>query len=374
MFIGMDITQFFKKFSIPQQRLYEAMRAVYVDNLTEDEVLARFGLSRRYFQQATADVAKKLELGETPFFVVNKPGPKGQRIGEDAREIIVSLRKKNNSIEDIKGHLDAKGVGISLKTIHRTLQAEGFARLPKRTRQERTGREGVIDKPPVCTTIKIRDEEFVTTMATPGLIFLPLINELGIVPAMEGSGFPGTTEISNTSYLLSLLALKLAGGKRWSHDENWCFDRGLGLFAGLNVLPKNSSLSSYSYRVTREMNYKLLTRLAKIFSAPDLEQGDFNLDFKAIPHWGDDSVLSRHWCGARSKAMKSILSLIVQDPNSGFISYTDAEIQKSEENDCVLEFVDFWKESRGEVPQMLVFDSKFTTYENLSKLIARQLS
>ena len=74
MFIGMDITQFFKKFSIPQQRLYEAMRAVYVDNLTEDEVLARFGLSRRYFQQATADVAKKLELGETPFFVVNKPG------------------------------------------------------------------------------------------------------------------------------------------------------------------------------------------------------------------------------------------------------------------------------------------------------------
>lgn len=86
MFIGMDITQFFKKFSIPQQRLYEAMRAVYVDNLTEDEVLARFGLSRRYFQQATADVAKKLELGETPFFVVR-----------DHKEIIQTILYKKGS-------------------------------------------------------------------------------------------------------------------------------------------------------------------------------------------------------------------------------------------------------------------------------------
>lgn len=35
---------------------------------------------------------------------------------------------------------------------------------------------------------------------------------------------------------------------------------------------------------------------------------------------------------------------------------------------AVFNFVDFWKEGRGVAPKMLIFDSKFTTYENLNKL------
>ena len=38
-------------------------------------------------------------------------------------------------------------------------------------------------------------------------------------------------------------------------------DRGLGLFAGLNVLPKAAWLSSYSHRVTRSMNLEFLKRI-----------------------------------------------------------------------------------------------------------------
>ncbi len=33
-----------------------------------------------------------------------------------------------------------------------------------------------------------------------------------------------------------------------------------------------------------------------------------------------------------------------------------------------MEFVDFWKEGKGEKPKMLIFDSKLTTYQNLDKL------
>jgi len=364
----MNIKSFFTECQTPLQRQYEALRALYLEELNESEVAQRFGISLRYLRKTKTETAKLLKAGQIPFFIVNKPGPKGSRLGDEVKDSIISLRKKNKSIEDIKSHLDAKGHKTSQKTIHRILAAEGFARLPKRTRMERKEQEYIHDKPPIAQQLVIENEEFITTMATPGLILLPLIHKLGIEKAINACNFPGTSAISNISYLLSLLALKLAGGKRWSHDEKWCFDRGLGLFAGLNVLPKNASLSSYSYRVTREMNRTLLSQLAKIFSDSDLEQGDFNLDFKSIPHWGDDSVLSKHWCGARSKAMKSILSLFVQDPDSGFISYTDAEIQKGEVNNCVVEFVDFWKESRGISPKMLIFDARFTTYENLSKL------
>ena len=66
--------------------------------------------------------------------------------------------------------------------------------------------------------------------------------------------------------------------------------------------------------------------------------------------------------------MKSVLALIVQDPGSGHLSYANSSIERGQQNQAVLEFVDFWKEARGESPKMLIFDSKFTSYQNLAKL------
>ena len=200
------------------------------------------------------------------------------------------------------------------------------------------------------------------------LILLPLIERLGIVNAIKSSGFPSTSEISDLQSVLSFLALKIIGNERWSHDTVWNMDRSLGLFAGLNVLPKSTTLSTYSYRVTRQENQKLLTQLSHIFKDDKKEEGEFNLDFKSIPHWGDASILEKNWSGARSKAIKSLLSLIVQDPSTGYVSYTNAEIKHCNQNNAVLEFVDFWKNGRGTAPKMLIFDSKLTTYENLNKL------
>ena len=98
------------------------------------------------------------------------------------------------------------------------------------------------------------------------------------------------------------------------------------------------------------------------------EEGEFNLDFKAIPHWGDESILEKNWSGSRNKAIKSILSLVVQDPSTGYVSYTDGEIKHHNQNDAILDFVDFWCDSRKVAPKMLVFDSKLTSYKNLNKL------
>jgi hypothetical protein len=48
---------------------------------------------------------------------------------------------------------------------------------------------------------------------------------------------------------------------RYSPDYTWCMDQGMGLFAGLNVLSKTAWYTSYSDRVTSEMNRKFLKQL-----------------------------------------------------------------------------------------------------------------
>ncbi|MCX6581522.1 MAG: hypothetical protein NT166_15215 [Candidatus Aminicenantes bacterium] len=73
-----------------------------------------------------------------------------------------------------------------------------------------------------------------------------MIEKLGIIEAIKKADFPQTSVINSVSSVMSFLALKLLGRERLSLDEARNLGRALGLFAGLNVLPKNATLSSYS--------------------------------------------------------------------------------------------------------------------------------
>jgi transposase len=365
----MNAKEFFTNPTSPLHRRYEALKAFYHEGLSADAAATKFGISPAFFKKMRYEFGKDLRDGVNPFFIEKKPGPKERLTNDKTIERIVSLRKQNHSINDIKVVLDAEGMTVSLDTIDKILKSDGFAPLPKRTRKQRLA----ITLPsklqaPKCVSFEFIDQEFTTETGVGPLILLPLIERLGIVHAIKSSGFPSTSEISDLQSVLSFLALKIIGNERWSHDTVWNMDRSLGLFAGLNVLPKSTTLSTYSYRVTRQENQKLLTQLSNIFKDDKKEEGEFNLDFKSIPHWGDASILEKNWSGARSKAIKSLLSLIVQDPSTGYVSYTNAEIKHCNQNNAVLEFVDFWKNGRGAAPKMLIFDSKLTTYENLNKL------
>ena len=350
------------------QRQYEALKALFCENLSVEETAKKFGFALSYFKKLKNQFAKELDNGNNPFFELKKTGPKQRRIQQTLIEMMVALRKQNYAITDIRAALHAKDHAVSLDTINAILKQEGFSPLPKRTHQERA----LIQLPQKITPPKSAswnhiDEVFTTERAAGILVFLPLIESMGIIKAIEESKFPQTTQLSSVQMVLSFLALKLMGNARWSHDSMWNMDRAMGLFAGLNVLPKATTLSSYSYRVQRASNIALLKNLLGCFKS-EQEEDEFNLDFKTIPHWGDESVLEKNWCGARSRAMKSILSLIVQCPQSGMINYTDAELTHKTQNDAILDFVDFWKSGKGIAPKMLIFDSRFTTYENLNKL------
>ncbi len=203
------------------------------------------------------------------------------------------------------------------------------------------------------------------------LMFLAFIRHYGIDTVISRSGYPETSVIDRTSSVLCFLALKLANRRRYSSDDTWCLDRGMGLFAGLNVLPKTTWYTSYSDRVTPEMNSNFLKKLHQLWLHHGLLEDTSNLDFTTIPYWGDDSHLENNWSGKRTKALASMLAVLAHDPDSGLIDYGNADVLQKDESAVVLEFLDFYREGDRKKENKLryiVFDSRFTNYENLKKL------
>ncbi len=128
------------------------------------------------------------------------------------------------------------------------------------------------------------------------------------------------------------------------------------------MLPKAAWLTSYSHRVTREMNLQLLRGLHCLWQAHGLLSDTANLDFTTIPYWGEGTHLENNWSGTRHLALTSILAVLAQDPDSGIITYGDTSVRHANKNQVVLEFLDFYWTSKSTALRYLVFDSKFTTY------------
>ncbi len=91
--------------------------------------------------------------------------------------------------------------------------------------------------------IKFDNKTF--TGSSAGLLaLLPYIRKFGIYTLIENSDYPQTGQIVKLNSILSFVALKESDIKRYAVDKMWCIDRSLGLFAGLNVLPKVAWFSS----------------------------------------------------------------------------------------------------------------------------------
>src|SRR3954451_20453396 len=123
-------------------------------------------------------------------------------------------------------------------------------------------------------------------------LFLPLLARLRFDRLVEQAEYPGSEMIPATSALLSLLALKLLDKERRSHISDFACDEALGLFAGLNILPKTTFATDYSYRTGREHQQKLLAGGIAALAPRLFPQGrDFAVDFHTIPYRGDPTAL-----------------------------------------------------------------------------------
>ena len=205
-------------------------------------------------------------------------------------------------------------------------------------------------------------------------LFLPLLARLRFDDLVTQAGYPGSGMIPAPAALLSLLPLKLLDKERRSHITDFDFDEALGLFAGLNVLPKKSYVTDYSYRTSRSCQQALLSQwVAGLAPLLFPEAQEFCLDFHAIPFRGEPEVLDNHYLPTRGKAAPSILSFFAYEPQSRVLCYSNADLNRGNQAEELMRFVEFWHDLIDHDPQWLYFDSKVVPYAELAKLTRRKI-
>lgn len=357
--------RFFLEPAAPGQRQYEALRAYFVEQLSTEEVARRFGYTSGSFRVLCHHFRRQ----KPDWFRELKRGPRSQPKKGAARELILAMRKQNLSVYDIESALKDQPTPLSSTAIWEILREEGFSRLPRRLDEERPSRirpalAEVADRREFALT----ERRFQTQLG--GLfLFLPFLVRCDFPGLVARAGYPGSKMIPAPQALLSLLALKLSSRQRKSHVMDLVFDEGLALFAGLNAAPKTTYLSTYADSISPKMNEHFRAAWIPVLRQEKLlEAASFNLDFHAIPFFGADEFVERHYLSKRSRSQKSILVFLAQDADSQVICYSLANLLKREQADAVLRFVAFWKDSYKQPPTELVFDSKLTTYRNLDRL------
>lgn len=347
-------------------RQYEALRAYFVDGWTAGEVADRFGYTPGSLRVLAHEFRQH---PERPFFLASerqtKPASKRKRL----RDAVVSLRKQNLSIHDISRTLSREGQPVSPTTVSTVLTEEGFARLPRRSDEERPHevRPETAD-PADVRALDLSPRRFRTKFG--GLfLFVPLLIEANLKTIVNKARLPGTKQIPADCAVRSLLGLKLFGSARHSHVMSHVFDEGLALFAGLNVIPKRSFLTEYSCRIDPNSYPKWMRRWFDVVGRLGLQWGtSFDLDFHTIPFHGEDALIEKHYVSKRSRKQRGVLAFVAQDADRRVFCYGNTDLRKDQQNDEILAFVRFWKQRTGGLPDELVFDSRLTTYPNLNRL------
>ena len=366
--VCMSDARYFTHPTADWQRKYEALRAACVERLPDKLIAERFGYSPGYVSQ----LRFQFRHGKIDFSEPTAEGKTTRRkVNREIREKIVQWRKKQLSAGEIAELLMREGVELSIRTVERVLAEEGFTKLPRRSqlRIGRTIKGAAIPEKAEPVHVALLGGDRYETDGAGVFLFAPFLAQLGIDAVIKKARLPETRAISAMNYFLSILALKLLGTERYAHVGDHSFDPGLGLFAGLNVLPKCTALSTYSYSLDQEH----INRLQEAFVSSAHRLGIYdkrviNLDFHTVPHYGDESVLEEHWAGARGRRMKGALTMFAQDSETKLIVYTAADIQSHEADDQILEFLPYWTRISRQMNSTFIFDSKFTTYMNLSEL------
>jgi hypothetical protein len=355
------------------QRRYEALRASFVDRLPAKVVGEKFGYTPSYVNLLRHQFAHgKIDFSE--------PVPEGKikrrKVDTVTRSKICSWREHRLSAGEIAQLLSEDGIEISIRTVERILAEEGYPKLPRRTRLKigLTVQGAKVPETSEAISISEWDNRTHECQDAGIFIFSPFIQRLEVPQIVQQAGLPGSKMIPAINYFLSFLAVKLVGTQRYAHMGDHAFDSGIGLFAGLNVLPKTTAMSTYSYSLNSSELLRLQHTFVKQVNKLGLiDKNVINLDFHTVPHFGEESVLQKHWAGARNKRMKGALTLFAQDASSKLILYTAADIQKDEADDQVLTFLKYWQGIQPRVQSTFVFDSRFTTYANLSALNQREV-
>lgn len=289
----------------PRQRQYEALRAFFVEKLSVPVLANQYG----YSVSTLYSLIRDFKSGNLVLFPETKPGPTVRRTSAYICQVVLQHRKDNISAKEILLRMKNEGHHLSISTVERILADANLPKLQRRTFSERgmTRKNAII--PERSTPLdfdKLKPFHFDCPIAG-AFFFLPYLIESGIIEILKQCKLPKSSSINAEQACLSMLLLKLIGSERLSHIDAYDYEPGLGVFSGLNFLPKSTFIATYSCRTSEKLledfQNQIMKRFQKIY--PDFYKSSFiNLDFHSIPHFGDESQMEKVWCGARGKAIK----------------------------------------------------------------------
>lgn len=356
----------------PVQRRFEVCRAYFLNRLSAPAIAHRFGLHVGTVQAIVRDFAANPDLDQ--FFRSTPPGRKTSPKREAVAERATELRRQGKSVRQIRAQLGVEGHPISESYLAAMLRSQGLSPLVRRGRLPRPGepaRDGS-EVPAIadCRELVLEAGRTLPTQVAGLFLFVPLLLESHFSQAVQAAGYPGTQQIPALQALLALLAPKLLGKRRVSHVSDLCTDEGAGLFAGLNVLPKTTYATDYSYQTERLMNERLVDELTRWLPFQESPLG-FNLDFHAIPFRGQPGDLENHWVPQSHRGQAAVMAFVAQEAARRVMCYATANVVRAEADALVVKFADHWQALTGHYPGRLLFDSRATTYANLSELTRR---
>ena len=365
-----ELTHLFQHPESTAQRHYDICRAYFLEQRTAHELAERFELHVGSVRAVVRDFARHPDLSR--FFLTpsprDRPAPKREAIRDRARV----LRRQGHTLADIRTQLHAEGHPISEAYLFRLLQDDGLATKGQRCRPVRQPGDQANDGSLVPSVADVQQlaltngRQFTTKVA--GLfLFLPPLLDLDLPHAVQQAALPGSEQIPPLQAFLALLLPKLLGHRRISHISDLCTDEGAGLWAGLNVLPKTTYATDYSYRTDRTMHERLVAAIVAKTPLGDPPLS-FNLDFHAIPFRGHEPDLEQHWVPLRNRALPAVMAFVAQAEGRRILCYATANVLRTDADSMVPKFAVYWKEQTGQYPARLLFDSRATTYAGLNTL------
>ena len=369
-----ELARLFQQPDSPAHRHYEICRAYFHESAPADDIAKRFHLHVGSVRAIVHDFARDPDVNS--LFAAVTPGRRTSPKRDAVHERVCSLRRQGATLADIRAALQQEGFDVSEPYLFRLLRREGLAATRCRRPTPQPGeyaKDGSVvpDIADVRGLVLDSGRQFPTKVA--GLfLFLPLLLDLDLPQAVRGAKLPGSKQIPPLQALLAILVPKLIGKRRVSHISDLCTDEGAGLFAGLNVLPKTTYATDYSYKTERIMTERLIAAvIAKTpLGDPPLS---FNLDFHAIPFRGAEPDLENHWVPMRNRGLPSVMAFVAQAVGRRVLCYATANLLRDEADRLVPKFADYWKEQTGHYPARLLFDSRATTYAGLSQLTERKV-
>jgi len=369
-----ELARLFQQPDSPAQRHYEVCRAYFHESTPADEIAKRFHLHGDTVRAIVRDFARDPDVDS--FFTAVGPGRKTSPKRDAINERACDLRRQGATLADIRAALQRERVDVSESYLFRLLRCAGLAATRQRRPSPQPGEYAndgsVVPDIADVRALSLEDGRQFPTKVTGLFLFFPLLLDLDLPHAVTYAGLPGSEQIPPLQALLALLVPKLLGKRRVSHISDLCHDEGVGLFAGLNVLPKITYATDYSYKTERAMTERLIAAvIAKTpLGDPPLS---FNLDFHAIPFRGAEPDLENHWVPMRNRALPSVMAFVAQAVGRRVLCYATANLLRDEADRMVPKFADYWKEQTGCYPARLLFDSRATTYAGLSQLTQRQV-